>query len=89
MASHRLSRPPKQILRRLVADQQRTKGVLASDHAHVGMALPTAQGHSSRSLRTLEEQGWMAIGRTQGGKAASLPLTSTGRQRASEIAKKL
>ena len=40
-------------------------------------------------LQGLEEQGWIVIDRTRGGKAASLYLTPTGRQRASEITRKL
>ena len=89
MASHRLSRLHKQILRWVVADQQRTQGVIASSHADLVKALPAAKGNISRSLRTLEEQGWIVIGRTRGGQAESLYLTPTGHQRAWEIARKL
>jgi DNA-binding MarR family transcriptional regulator len=89
MATHRLSRLHKHILRWLVADQQRTKGMIASSHADLVKALPAAKGNISRSLRTLEEQGWIVIDRTRGGKAESLHLTPIGRQRASESTRKL
>jgi hypothetical protein len=80
MAIHRLSCLHRQRLWGCVEDQHPPKGVLARSHADFVQALPAAKGHSGRSLRPLEEQGGMAIGRTRGGKAASLHLPPTGRR---------
>ena len=47
------------------------------------------KGNLSHSLRTLEERGWIVIGRSPGGKAQHVTLTPEGAQRASEMTKKL
>ena len=89
MATQRVSRLQKQMLRWLLADQQRTRGVLASSHAELVKALGGDKGNSSHSLRTLEARGWIVLGRTSGGRAASLYLTPTGLDKASAICAKL
>jgi DNA-binding MarR family transcriptional regulator len=89
MAMQRLSRLQKRILEWLAADAQRTKGVLISGHEDLVKALPGDKGNISRSLHTLEARGWIVIGRSPGGKAQHLALTPAGRQRASEMRKKL
>jgi hypothetical protein len=43
--------------------------------------VPSAKGNISHSLRLLERQGLIVVGRTPGGKAAYLSLTPEGRQR--------
>lgn len=85
MAAQRLSRLHKRILRWLAADHQRTHGRTTSGHQELVEALASDKSNISRSLRTLEKRGWIVIGRTSGGKAESLYLTSEGLQRASEI----
>jgi DNA-binding MarR family transcriptional regulator len=85
----RLSRLQQRILRWLAADHQRTRGMIVSSHADLVKALPVDKGNLSRSLRALEERGWIVVGRSLGGKAQHVTLTPEGRQRASEMAKKL
>jgi DNA-binding MarR family transcriptional regulator len=89
MATQRVSRLQKQMLRWLLADHQRTRGVLASSHAELVTALGGDKGNISHSLRTLEARGWIVFGRTSGGRAESLYLTPTGLEKASEICAKL
>ena len=89
MATQRVSRLQKQMLRWLLADHHRTRGVLASSHAELVKALGGDKGNISHSLRTLEARGWIVRGRTPGGRAESLYLTPTGLKTASEICTKL
>jgi DNA-binding MarR family transcriptional regulator len=89
MAAWRLSRLQQQILRWLAADYQRTRGMIVSSHADIVKTLAADKGNLSHSLRTLEKRGWIVIGRSPGGKAQYVTLTSEGSQRASEIGKKL
>lgn len=89
MATQRVSRLHKQMLRWLLADQQRTRGALASSHEELVKALGSDKGNISHSLRTLEARGWIVLGRTPGGRAESLYLTPTGLEKASEICAKL
>jgi DNA-binding MarR family transcriptional regulator len=89
MVAWRLSRLQQQILGWLAADHQRTRGMIVSSHEELVKALPADKGNLSRSLRTLEERGWIVIGRSPGGKAQHVTLTSEGSQRAAEIRKKL
>lgn len=81
MAGGRLSRLQRRILRWLVADEQRTRGMISSSHPALVAALPSAQGNISHSLRRLETQGPVVI-RTPGGKTESVYLTPAGRQKA-------
>ena len=89
MATQRLSRLHKRILRWLLADKQRTRGVIASSHAELVKALGGDKGNISHSLHTLEARGWIVLGRPRGGQAASLSLTPTGFETASKICLKL
>ena len=89
MATQRLSRLHRRILQWLAADHQRTKGVIVSSHGDLVHALQGDKGNISRSLRTLEARGWLLIGRSPGGKAHHLTLTTEGHKRAAEVAKKL
>jgi DNA-binding MarR family transcriptional regulator len=89
MATQRVSRLQKQMLRWLLADHQRTRGVLASSHEEFVQALGGDKGNISHSLRTLEARGWIVLGRTPGGRAESLYLTPTGLEKAAEICVKL
>jgi DNA-binding MarR family transcriptional regulator len=89
MATWRLSRLQQRILRWLAVDHQRTKGLIVSSHEDLVRALREDQSHISRSLWTLEVRGWLMIGRSPGGKAQHVTLTSEGAQRASEMTKKL
>ena len=89
MTTQRVSRLQQHILRWLLADHQRTRGVIASNHAELVKALGGDKGNSSHSLRTLEARGWLVLGRTPGGRAESLYLTPAGLEKASEISMKL
>ena len=86
MAAVRLSRLQRRILRRLAADEQRTRGMITRSPPELGAALPSAQGHISPSLRRLETQGLIVMLRTPGGKTESVYLTAAGRQKASNLA---
>jgi DNA-binding MarR family transcriptional regulator len=85
MAAQRVSRLQKQMLRWLLADHYRTRGVIASSHEELVQALGGDKGNISHSLRTLEARGWIVLGRTPGGRAESLYLTPAGLEKASEI----
>ena len=80
MPTARLSQLQKRILRWLVADHQRTKGMITSSHEELVRALQRDKGNVSHSLRTLEVRGWIVIGRSLGGKAESLRLTPEGQK---------
>jgi DNA-binding MarR family transcriptional regulator len=89
MAPQRLSRLHKQLLRWFAADHYRSKGFISSSHEELGKALQRDKGTISRSLRTLETHGWIIVGRSAGGKAQYVRLTSAGHQKAAEIAEKV
>ena len=89
MGTWRLSRLQPRILRWLAVDHQRTKGRIVSRHEDLVKALREDKSNISRSLRTLEARGWLMIGRSPGGKAQHVTLTSEDAQRASEMTKKL
>ena len=86
MTTARLSQWQKRILRWLIMDHQRTKGVIASSHQELVHALQGDKGNISHRLRTLEVRGWIIIGRSSGGKAESLRLTPEGQKWASQFA---
>jgi hypothetical protein len=54
MATQRLARLHQRILQWLVADHQRTRGVIVRSHEELVKALQRDKGTISRSLRTLE-----------------------------------
>jgi DNA-binding MarR family transcriptional regulator len=85
MAKPRRSQLQKRILRWLVADYHRTHGGPSSSHQELVQVILGEKGNLSRSLHTLEEQGWIVIGRTPGGKAEYLHLTPEGLAKASEM----
>jgi len=89
MAVQRMSRLQTQMLRWLLADYDRTRGVIASSHEALVKALGVDKGNISHSLRTLEARGWIVLGRTPAGRTESLYLTPTGLEKASEICTKL
>jgi predicted transcriptional regulator len=85
MAARRLSRQQKRILQWLVADHQRTRGMITSSHQDLGRALPGDKGTIRHSLQTLAARGLMVIRRSPGGKAESLWLTPEGQKWASQL----
>jgi DNA-binding MarR family transcriptional regulator len=85
MAAARLSQLQQAILRWLVADHQRTRGMIASSHQELVRALHTDKSNLSHSLRTLETHGLVVIGRSPGGQAESVMLTAAGHQRAARL----
>lgn len=84
-ADGRLSKRQKRMLCWLEAEERRTNRVVSSRHQPLVQALPHAKGNISRSLRLLEARGLVNIGRSSGGQAANLRLTSEGCQKAPEI----
>jgi DNA-binding MarR family transcriptional regulator len=89
MATQRVSRWHKRILRWLLADHQRTRGVTDSSHYELVKALGGEKGTISQSLHTLEARRWIVLGRTLGGWTESLSLTPAGLEKAAEICIKL
>ena len=85
MAPVRLSRLQQRILLWLAGDEKRSRGRISSAHQELIGALPSAKGNISHSLRLLESQGFIVIGRTLGGKAESLYLTAVGHQRVANL----
>ena len=87
MSAIRLSRLQKRILRWLEAEYQRTNGGLANSHQELVMQLQHDKGNLSHSLRTLEQRGWIAIGRTPGGKAENVIITPAGQNEVAKLNK--
>jgi hypothetical protein len=86
IAGGRLSKLQKRLLCWLDAEERRTDRVFSSSHQKLVQALPNAKGNISHSLRLLEARGLVEIGRSLGGQAENVRLTSEGCQKASEIA---
>ncbi len=82
----RLSKLQKRILCWLDSEERRTNRIVSSSHQQLVQALPNAKGNISHSLRLLEAQGLVKIGRSPGGQAENVRLTSAGCQNASELA---
>lgn len=85
MAAYRLSGLQKRVLRWLLAEEKRLGPMFSSSHQELVGALPSAKGNISHSLRRLETQHLIIVGRSRGGLTAYLSLTSEGRQKALEI----
>jgi DNA-binding MarR family transcriptional regulator len=85
MATQRLSRLQKRIMRLLLAEHHRTRGGTSMGHVELVKALGGDKSNISHSLRALETRGVIVIGRTPGGQADSLYLTPEGLKKASEI----
>ena len=85
MVAQRLSRLQKRSLRLLMTEHQRTQGQTSMSHHELVKALGRDKSNISHSLRTLEAQGLIVIGRTSGGRAEYLHLTPEGLEKASEI----
>ena len=85
MAAQRFSRRQKQILQWLAADHQRTRGMIRSSHQDLVRALPGDKGNISHSLQTLAIRGLIVIGRSPGGQAESVLLTSEGQKWAAQL----
>jgi hypothetical protein len=86
MAAQRLSRRQKRLLQWLATDHQRPRGMLTSRHQDLVWALAGDKGNISHSLPTLAARGLIVIGRSPGGKAESVWLTSEGQKWASQLA---
>lgn len=78
MATIRLSRLQKRILRMLAVDAQRANSGLATSHQELVMERQHDTGNLSHSVRTLEKRGWISIGRSPGGKAAHVIIAPVG-----------
>jgi DNA-binding MarR family transcriptional regulator len=86
MATRRLSRQQKHILPWFTMDHKHTRGLITSRHQDLVRALPGDKGNISQSLHTLEARGLIVIGRSSGGKAESVWLTTAGQKWASQLA---
>jgi len=86
MTATPLSRLPTQMRRWLHADERRARGVIARRHQELVQAVPSATGTMSPSLRLLDTRGLIRIGRSPGGRAADVTLTTAGRQKAAQLA---
>ena len=86
MAAQCLSRRHKRILQWLATDHQRTRGMITSNPQDLVRALAGDKGNISHSLHTLEAPSLIVIGRSPGGKAESVWLTSEGQKWASQFA---
>ncbi len=86
MAARRLSRLQRRIMRQLLTSHQRTRGTLAISHVELVQAIGGDRSNVGQSLRTLEARGLLTIGRTPGGKAEYVALTSEGLKLTSEMA---
>lgn len=82
----RLSKLQKQMLCWVDAEERRTDRHFSSSHHQLTRSLPNAKGNISHSLRVLEARGLVEIGRSPGGQAEYVRLTSEGCQKASELA---
>ena len=86
MAARRFSQLQKRLLAWLIADERRTGGVLSSRHPELVAALQRDKGTIRHSLDTLEARGLLVIGRSRGGHAEDLDLTSEGQTWAVQFA---
>ena len=86
ITARRLSKLQKRMLCWLDAEERRTRRICSSSHQQLVQALPHAKGNISHSLRILEAQGLLTIGRSPGGQAENVRLTSAGCQKASKLA---
>jgi chemotaxis response regulator CheB len=85
MAAQRLSRRHKRLRHWLAMDQQRTRRRSTSSHQDLRWVLPADKGNLSHSLQTLEARGLIVIGRSTGGKAASVWRTAEGQKWAAQL----
>jgi DNA-binding MarR family transcriptional regulator len=85
MAPRRLSQLQRRILRCLLAEYRRTNGGTSLSHVDLVKALGGDKGNISHSLRPLEDRGLIRIGRTSGGQASYVDLTSEGQQWALQV----
>ena len=86
MVARRLARQQKRLLPWFVADHQRPRGMSTSRPQDWVRTLPGDKGSISHSLQTLEARGLIVIGRSPGGTAESVWLTSEGQKWASQLA---
>ena len=87
MAARRLSKLQRQILSRMWTQYERTQGGISTGHLELVQTLGCDKSNVSHSLRTLEARGLITIGRSPGGQATYLNLTSEGQKLASKLVK--
>jgi DNA-binding MarR family transcriptional regulator len=85
MAAQRLSKLQRQILISMWTQYERTQGGISTGHLDLVQTLGRDKSNVSHSLRTLEARGLITIGRSPGGQATHMNLTSEGRKLASNL----
>jgi DNA-binding MarR family transcriptional regulator len=65
--------------------EQRFKGTMAASHTDLVHAMAHDKGNLSASLKNLAAKGLVTIGRTPGGKAEAIDLTTEGRNQAARL----
>ena len=88
MARARLSQLQRRILLWVDAEEQRTRRTVSPSYEELIQALRVVgvdKGNASKSVRNLEEKALVMVGRTAGGMAEFLRLTSEGRNVVSNL----
>jgi DNA-binding MarR family transcriptional regulator len=83
MAAQRPSQLQKHILLWLAVETRRTRGILSPSYTELVqelVAYGTSKSNASRSVKNLEAKGLVSVGRTAGGQAEYLNLTTEGQQ---------
>jgi hypothetical protein len=75
----------RRILAWLVAEDQRTRGTMATSDEDLTPALTRDKGNISTSLKGLAAKGLVTITRTPGGKAEAVDVTAEGRNRVAPL----
>jgi DNA-binding MarR family transcriptional regulator len=85
MAAQRLSKLQRQILISMWTQYERSQGGISTGHLELVQTLGRDKSNVSHSLRTLEARGLITIGRSPGGQATHMNLTTEGRKLASNL----
>ena len=75
----------RRILAWLVAEDQRTRGTMATSDEDLTQALTHDKGNISTSLKGLAAKGLVMITRTPSGKAEAVDVTAEGRNRVAPL----
>jgi DNA-binding MarR family transcriptional regulator len=87
MAARRLSKLQRQILIAMWTQYECTQGGISTGHLELVQTLGRDKSNVSHSLRTLEARGLITVGRSPGGQATHMDLTTEGRKLVSNLEK--